>query len=176
MFYLSSAATIPATGVDSRRPDLVTYNLHSALFRGSLSERLRRVRHSRSPPRARHFHPEMIFDDLFVNPVRPNGELVTRTIAIKICTQRNVSIPKLSPVSCFPIVPKFYPPTLNFLWPWIKLHTKTFFLDIQTRKNMYMEVLVHSKKQNSLVNEHNKCLRLTLFLNLNENKIKKSIK
>jgi hypothetical protein len=46
---------------------------------------------------------------------------------------------KISPVSCFPTVPKFYPPTLNFLWPRIKLHTKTFFLDIHKRKNMYME-------------------------------------
>jgi hypothetical protein len=52
-----------------------------------------RVRHSRSPPR--HFHPEMIFDDLFVNPVRPNGELVTRTIATKIYIHKNVSIPKI---------------------------------------------------------------------------------
>jgi hypothetical protein len=46
---------------------------------------------------------------------------------------------KISPVSCYPTVPKFYPPTLNFLWPRIKLHIKTFFLHIQTRKNMYME-------------------------------------
>jgi hypothetical protein len=40
MFYLSSAATIPATGVDSRRPDLLTLDFHSALFHGSLSVRL----------------------------------------------------------------------------------------------------------------------------------------
>jgi hypothetical protein len=40
MFYLSSAATIPATGVDSRQPDLFTSDLHSALFPGSLSVRL----------------------------------------------------------------------------------------------------------------------------------------
>ena len=38
---------------------------------------------------------------------------------------------------------------------------------------MYGTVLVHNKKQNSLVNEPNKCLRLTLFLNFNENEIKK---
>jgi hypothetical protein len=48
---------------------------------------------------------------------------------------------KNSPVSCFLIVRKFYPPTLNFLWPQIKLHTctKVFFQDIQTRKNISME-------------------------------------
>jgi hypothetical protein len=40
MFYLSPAATIPATGVDNRRPNLLTSDLHSALFRESLSERL----------------------------------------------------------------------------------------------------------------------------------------
>jgi hypothetical protein len=42
---------------------------------------------------------------------------------------------KNSPVSCFPTVPRFYPPTLNFLWPQIKLQTKTFSLDIRTGKN-----------------------------------------
>jgi hypothetical protein len=46
MFYLSSAVTIPATGVDSRWPDLLTSNLHSALFRGSFSERLRDLKSS----------------------------------------------------------------------------------------------------------------------------------
>jgi hypothetical protein len=54
-------------------------------------------------------------------------------------TKYNKAKKKISPVSCFPTVPKFYPPTLNFLWPQIKLHTKTFFLDIQTRKNVYIE-------------------------------------
>jgi hypothetical protein len=34
---------------------------------------------------------------------------------------------KNSPVSSFPTVPKFYPPTLNFLWPQITLHTKISF-------------------------------------------------
>jgi hypothetical protein len=46
MFYLSSAATIPATGVNSRRPDLPTSDLHLALFRGSLYERLRVLKSS----------------------------------------------------------------------------------------------------------------------------------
>jgi hypothetical protein len=46
MFYLSSAPTIPATGGDSRRPDLLTADLQSALFRGSLSVRLRVLKSS----------------------------------------------------------------------------------------------------------------------------------
>jgi hypothetical protein len=46
MFYLSSAATIPATGVDSRQPNLLTSDLHSALFHVPFSERLRDLKSS----------------------------------------------------------------------------------------------------------------------------------
>jgi hypothetical protein len=75
-----------------------------------------------------------------------------------------------------------YRPSLSFT-PDPKLFMATDYVTYQNflsrhsnkEKYVYGTVLVHDKKQNSLVNEPNKCLRLTLFLNFNdsENKIKK---
>jgi hypothetical protein len=91
MFYLSSAATIPATGVNSRRPDLLTSDLHSALFRGSLSERLRVLKSS-------FMHCEQVF---LGHPCFPRQGIFILVIVLMQAEERITVPPKSSDAKGF---------------------------------------------------------------------------
>jgi hypothetical protein len=99
MFYLSSAATIPATGVDSMRPDLLTSDLHTVLFRGSLSGRLRDLRSS-----------SMHCDQVFVGLPRFPGQGIFILVIVLMQSEERITCPyhlsrlmrRASVTSCIP--------------------------------------------------------------------------
>ena len=82
MFYMSSASTIPATGVDSRRPDLLTFDFQSALFRGLFSERLRDLKSS-----------FMNWDQVFLGRPRFPGQEIFILVIVLMEVEKRITCP-----------------------------------------------------------------------------------